>query len=80
MAQSNFKFKPDQNTKYDNLKGHTAVRRQNPNPEAKQDYPRPQLGSLGAVRPPDGWNPVTQKIHRKEPLNKMEQLPLHPLR
>ena len=74
MAQSTFKFKPNQNTKYDNIKGHTVVRRTNPNPEAKQNYPRPHLGSLGAIRAPDGWNPVTQTMKAKEPVNTMQQL------
>merc|ERR1711998_829916 len=52
-AASSFPFKPNQNTKYDNMMGYTKLRSQNPNPNAVQRFPRPQLGSLGAVRPPD---------------------------
>jgi hypothetical protein len=71
-AGSNAPFRPAQTTKYDHLKGYTIARKNNPNPEATQNFPRPHLNSLGAIRPPDGWNPVTQKVEK--PLNTMKQL------
>lgn len=52
VASSTKQFKSEQNTKYD-LMGYTVARKQNPNPNATQNFPRPQLSTLGAIRPPD---------------------------
>jgi len=58
---TNHRFVPKQSTKYDNMMGYTVNRTVNPKNEIKS-YPRPQLNSLGAVRPPERWNPVTQRL------------------
>jgi len=72
QSGSNFRIKDEQTTKYDHIKGYTIARRTNPNPEAVQNFPRPPLSSLGAVRPPVKTDRRTTPM-----MNKMQQL--HPL-
>jgi len=65
-------YKPDQDTKYDQLSGKVVQRKEAAGSAEVKKFPRPHLNSLGAVRPPEGWNPVTQKI---EEMTIMPKLP-----
>merc|ERR1712070_287363 len=54
-----------QRTVYDLFNGTHVVRKSNPianDPKPQNEYPKPHLSTLGCIRPPNGWNPVTQKI------------------